>query len=229
MNELEMEQARDRLLEAIARELEATAGQTGCATLDPRLRAALRRVPRHEFVDARQAGVAYSNQPLGIGHGQTISQPFIVALMTCLLEVRPEHRVLEVGTGSGYQAAVLACLARQVYSIELIPQLTGAARERLARLGFANVEVRQGDGNDGWPEHAPYDGILVTAAGREIPEPLIEQLKPGGRLVIPVGEPWWGQDLVVVEKNPRGALARKSVLPVAFVPLVHGDDRSRRA
>ena len=217
----ELQQARERLLTAVARELEETAGQTGWAGLDSRLAAALRRVPRHAFVDAPQAEAAYRNQPLAIGHGQTVSQPFIVALMTALLALRPEHTVLEIGTGSGYQAAVLACLARQVYSIEVIPELAAAARERLLRLGFDNVEIRQGDGYAGWTEHAPFDAIIVTAAAPEIPEALVAQLRPGGRMVVPVGRPWWGQDLVCLEKSARGVVSRRSVLPVSFVPLVH--------
>lgn len=220
----EHEAARERLIEAIRREMAATAELTGEAEPTPELLAALRRVPREQFVPDMSRDAAYLNQPLGIGHGQTISQPYIVALMTALLAPRAEHVVLEVGTGSGYQAAVLACLVRQVYSIEVIPELARTARERLARLGFTNVEVLEGDGREGWREHAPYDGIIVTAAGEDVPAPLLAQLASGGRLVIPLGRAWWGQELTLLEKDADGELTRKRVLPVSFVPLVQRDE-----
>jgi protein-L-isoaspartate(D-aspartate) O-methyltransferase len=208
---------------AMLREIEAgmreTAAWTGRARLSPRVLAALRDVPRHEFVPGASQDAAYANVPLPIGSGQTISQPYIVALMTELAEVAPGDRVLEVGTGCGYQAAVLAELASRVYTIETVPGLAAAARDRLARLGYANVEVREGDGWGGWPEQAPFDAILVTAAAREVPPPLVAQLAPGGRLVLPVGDTAFSQQLLVVEKDADGNVKERGVLPVAFVPL----------
>jgi protein-L-isoaspartate(D-aspartate) O-methyltransferase len=190
--------------------------------LDPRVLDALERVPRHEFVPEGERASAYRNRPLPIGHRQTISQPFIVALMTDLLETKPDHRVLEVGTGSGYQAAVLSQLVREVYSIEIVPSLGKEAAETLQRLGYTNVTTRIGDGYRGWPEHAPYDGIIVTAAPDHVPPDLVEQLKPGGRLVIPVGG--INQDLMVIEKNADGTTTTTEIVPVRFVPLTreHG-------
>jgi protein-L-isoaspartate(D-aspartate) O-methyltransferase len=182
--------------------------------------AALRTVPRHEFVPADVSRHAYADSPLPIGLGQTISQPFIVALMTHLLQVQPDHRVLEIGTGSGYQAAVLAQVAREVYSVEIVEELGKRAAQVLARLGCANVTTRIGDGYQGWAEHAPYDGIMVTAAPDHVPPALVAQLKPGGRLVIPVGKAF--QELVVIEKAADGTTTRRSVIPVRFVPLTRG-------
>jgi protein-L-isoaspartate(D-aspartate) O-methyltransferase len=185
--------------------------------------AALGRVPRHRFVPALEQPFAYANRPLGIGYGQTISQPYIVAVMTDLLDLQPEHRVLEIGTGSGYQSAVLAELVREVYSTEIVPELAESARRRLLALGYANVEVRVGDGYSGWPEHAPYDAIIVTAAPPEVPPALIEQLKVGGRLVIPIGLSGETQMLCRCVKRPDGTIDRENKLPVAFVPMVPGD------
>ncbi|MEZ5585355.1 MAG: protein-L-isoaspartate(D-aspartate) O-methyltransferase [Candidatus Competibacteraceae bacterium] len=162
----------------------------------------------------------YADRPLPIGCGQTISQPFIVALMTELLAPGPEDVVLEVGTGSGYQAAILAHLVRQVYSLERIPELADVASRRLQDLGFTNVEVRTSDGSQGWEEQAPFDGIIVTAAAADVPPVLVRQLKPGGRLVIPVGPPHRTQDLRVLDKDSQGMVRSRSVLPVVFVPLV---------
>ncbi len=180
---------------------------------------AMEEVPRHVFVPEPLRDQAYADGPLSIGSGQTISQPYIVALMTDLLGCGSGDKVLEVGTGSGYQAAVLAELVGHVYTIEIVPELGEGARETLERLDYRNVTVRVGDGYLGWPEHAPFDGIIVTAAPAEVPPPLIDQLKVGGRMVIPVGEPWTGQSLLLLEKQPDGTLSRKNVLPVAFVPL----------
>jgi protein-L-isoaspartate(D-aspartate) O-methyltransferase len=180
---------------------------------------AMDAVPRHRFVPPRSVASAYANRPLAIGHGQTISQPYIVALMTELLEPEPGDVMLEVGTGSGYQAAVLAELAARVYSIEIIAPLAESATARLRELGYRNVQVKSGDGYYGWPEHAPYDGIIVTAAASSIPPPLVAQLKPGGRMMIPVGAPFHTQDLILLQKDEQGKVTTTSVLPVAFVPL----------
>jgi len=192
----------------------------GRGITDPRVLSAMREVPRHLFVAERDRADAYIDAPLGIEHGQTISQPYIVALMTELSRPRPTDRVLEIGTGSGYQAAVLSRLVDQVFSVELIAALADTARERLVKLGYRNVTVRQGDGYLGWPDHAPFDIIIVTAAPDDIPPALVSQVRPGGRLVIPVGPVGGVQDLVVVEKDAAGAIARRSVIPVRFVPMV---------
>jgi protein-L-isoaspartate(D-aspartate) O-methyltransferase len=183
---------------------------------DARTLAAMRKVPRHLFVPPDLAGVAYGDSPLPIGQGQTISQPYIVAFMTEALGLRGGETVLEVGTGSGYQAAVLAEIAARVYTIEIVAPLAEEARERLVRLGYRNVEVRAGDGYQGWPEKAPFDAVIVTAAAPRIPEPLKQQLKDGGRLVIPVGEEY--QELIVVTRRGT-AYVENRVLPVRFVPM----------
>ena len=188
---------------------------------DPRVLAAMEAVPRHRFVPAQYAEDAYGDHPLPIGYGQTISQPYIVALMTQLLELKGHEKVLEIGAGSGYQAAILSLLAREVYTVERIPQLAEKARERLSELGYRNVHIRVGDGYEGWPEHAPYHAIIVTCAAEEIPPPLVEQLADGGRMVIPLGESGWSQRLVLVRK--RGAeLEQREIASVVFVPLVRG-------
>ncbi len=218
-NEANMRRRMVTLIEADVRE---TSQAIGRRALDPRIMAVMGRVPRHEFVPAPFRGSAYDNRPLPIGFGQTISQPYIVALMTDLLAVGPEASVLEIGTGSGYQAAVLAELARKVYTVEIIPELGRAAAGRLERLDYASVEARTGDGYYGWPEHAPYDGIIVTAAASHIPPPLVKQLKPGARMIIPVGGPFMVQWLTIVEKGKDGEVRTRQVLPVAFVPLTGG-------
>jgi len=189
---------------------------------DPRVLQAMREVPRHLFVPALVTSKAYGAGALPIGANQTISQPYIVALSTDLIEPRAGQVVLEVGTGSGYQAAILAEIVGRVYSIEVVAELGRGAAERLAGLGYTNVEVRVGDGYAGWPEKAPFDAIVVTAAAPNVPQALVDQLKPGGRMVIPVGERWGAQDLLLVSKGADGRVERKSVLPVRFVPLVHG-------
>jgi protein-L-isoaspartate(D-aspartate) O-methyltransferase len=211
---------REAMLETIEAHA-AAARALGTAMIEPRVLEALRRVPRHLFVPPEQQPYAYEDRPLSIGHGQTISQPFIVALMTELLHVHMDDKVLEVGTGSGYQAAVLAELASQVYTIEIIPDLAQSAGERLARL-YRNVEARAGDGYYGWPEAAPFDSIVVTAAASHIPPPLVQQLKPGGRMAIPVGSRFSVQQLVLVEKDEAGRVTTRQLLPVAFVPLTGG-------
>jgi len=207
------------LLAEIAGDYQLTAHLTGRTAPGPAVVAALRAVPRHAFVPVAERRFAYENRPLPIGAGQTISQPFIVALMTDLLDPKPDHVVLEIGTGCGYQAAVLARIVRRVYSVEVVPELAASAAERLAALGYRGVAVRQGDGHDGWPEHAPYDGIIVTAGAADIPGPLIAQLKAGGRMVIPVDHGVYGQVLILVEKDATGHVSRRDVLPVAFVPF----------
>ena len=207
------------LLDEIRAEVSETWQYTGRAALSPRVLDAFAEVPRHAFLPDTLRAAAYINRPLPIGHGQTISQPYIVALMTDLLDPEADDIVLEIGTGSGYQAAVLAKLVKQVYSLEIVAALAEQASERLRRLGYGNVEVRQGDGHAGWPEHAPFDAIIVTAAAPDIPPVLIEQLKPGGRFLIPVGSRYSGQDLLLIEKDRHGRVSQKSVLPVIFVPL----------
>ncbi len=187
---------------------------------DERVLAAMEAVPRHEFVPPQQRPHAYEDRPLPIGEGQTISQPYIVALMTELLDVKEGGRVLEIGTGSGYQAAVLAELTPHVYTIEIIPTLAERAEETLRRLGYDSVEVKAGDGYLGWPEHAPFDGIIVTCAPQEVPQPLKDQLKEGGRMVIPVGPQWTHQTLYLLTKKGE-SLQQKDVIPVRFVPMVH--------
>jgi protein-L-isoaspartate(D-aspartate) O-methyltransferase len=205
---------RHAMVEAIKEMALSIGGITGFET---QVLAALRSVSRHEFVPHELSHMAYSNRPLPIGLGQTISQPFIVALMTHLMEVKPSDRVLEIGTGSGYQAAVLSLLAREVYSIEIVPELGTSAALTLARLGYANVTTRIGDGYQGWGDHAPYDAIIVTAAPNHVPPALIAQLKAGGRLVIPVGEMF--QELMVVVKAADGTTSSSRIVPVRFVPL----------
>ncbi|HET9948111.1 MAG TPA: protein-L-isoaspartate(D-aspartate) O-methyltransferase [Longimicrobiales bacterium] len=208
--EQDFEEARRRM---VADQIEAR-GVRHPGVLD-----AMRSVPRHEFVPAERRALAYEDMPLPIGLGQTISQPYVVALMTELLDPEPGDRILEVGTGSGYQAAVAARLVAEVYTIEIVPELARSAAERLERLGVENVRVREGDGYLGWPEEAPFDGILVTAGADEVPPPLVEQLAPGGRMVIPVGDARAGQVLRVLEKLPDGEVSERDVLPVRFVPL----------
>ena len=213
------ESQRKRMVEEIAALAREVRAETGRATLSERVLAAMAKVPRHELVPADQKAIAYANRPLPIGLGQTISQPFIVALMTDLMEVKSGDRVLEIGTGSGYQAAVLAELAATVYTVEIVEPLAREAAGRLKQLGYRNVVAKVGDGFQGWPEHAPFDAIMVTAAPREVPQPLIEQLKPGGRLVVPVGGQAAGQALLLIEKKPDGTVARRNILAVRFVPL----------
>lgn len=206
---------RDRMVE----EQIASPADGRTAVTDARVLAALRDVPRHKFVPDDVRDIAYADRPLPIGHGQTISQPYIVAAMTELLQPQPDHVVLEVGTGCGYQAAVLARLVRHVYSIEIVRPLAELAQRNLAGEGFENVTVRAGDGYAGWPEYAPFDGIIVTAAPDHVPQPLIDQLRPGGRLVIPVGPVYSVQELLLIKKKNDGSVATEQVMAVGFVPL----------
>lgn len=210
---------RSALVEEIRADVRRTRIYTGRAALDEQVMAAMERVPRHEFVDPHLWRDAYENRPLPIGHGQTISQPYIVALMTDLLDPEPEDVVLEVGTGSGYQAAVLAELVAQVYTIEIVEPLAASATTRLQRLGYDNVTVAHADGYYGWDDHAPFDAIIVTAVGGQIPPPLIEQLKPGGKMILPVGGRFTAQYLVLVTKENDGRVTTRQLLPVSFVPL----------
>lgn len=212
---------RTVLLAEIAEEARLTAGYTGRKAYSPQVMSAMGRVLRHAFVPAGETRLAYYNGPLPIGCGQTISQPYIVALMSDLLDVDAHSVVLEIGTGCGYQAAVLAEIVRQVYTVERIAELAIAARRHLADLGYANVEISTGDGYYGDPVHAPYDGIIVTAAAESVPPPLVAQLKTGGRLVIPLGEAYGDQQLVRAVKQPDGSLECRALLPVAFVPFRH--------
>jgi protein-L-isoaspartate(D-aspartate) O-methyltransferase len=187
---------------------------------DAAVLSAMRAVPRELFMPPEARSRAYHDNPVPIGHGQTISQPYIVAFMTELLACSRGHRVLEIGTGSGYQAAVLALVAKQVYSVEIVPELARSSAGTLAKLGYANVTVRMGDGYRGWPEQAPFDRVILTAAPPEIPKALIEQLAPGGRLVAPEGASPFNQQLILIEKARDGRITRREVLPVAFVPMV---------
>ena len=185
--------------------------------VNKRVIAAMQQIPRHEFVPERMQDLAYTDSPLSIGRGQTISQPYIVALMTQLVDPQPRQKALDVGTGSGYQAAVLAELTKNVYSIEIVEPLAEEARDRLQRLGYRNVTVRHGDGYHGWQSEAPFDVIIVAAAPDHIPQDLIDQLAPGGRMVLPVGE--YSQELVVISKDQNGRITQREIIPVAFVPM----------
>lgn len=215
----EMNTRREHMVLEIVDMVHQTRHETGCAALSERVLAALRRVERHRFVPRAQIAQAYDNHPLPIGAGQTISQPFIVALMTELMALDAGSKVLEVGTGSGYQAAVLAELVAAVYSIEIVEPLGLEAARALAAAGYQNVHTCVGDGHAGWPQEAPFDAIIVTAAAPELPQPLIDQLKPGGRLVLPLDAPDGGQSLSVVEKDAAGATTVRPVLRVRFVPF----------
>jgi len=212
----------EEMIREIQAEARMTSASTGCGAISQAVLEALRRVPRERFLPEAMQAFAYDNTALGIGHGQTISQPFIVALMTELLDLQPDDRVLEVGTGSGYQAPVLAELVSEVYSIEAVADLADAASQRLAELGYGNVRVAQGDGRQGWPDAAPFEAITVTAAAREIPPALTAQLAEGGRMVLPVGSAWGPQTLIRITRDTDGELHRRRILPVAFVPLTTG-------
>jgi protein-L-isoaspartate(D-aspartate) O-methyltransferase len=213
-----------RLIAEIQRDTRETRSYTGRDRLKDSVLGAMQAVDRAKFVPPGSELYAWENRPLSIGYGQTISQPFIVALMTDLLDVAPDHAVLEIGTGSGYQAAVLAGLVAHVYTIEIVPELAASAAERLERLGYDNVSVRSGDGWYGWPEAAPFDRIIVTAVGEDIPPKLLEQLAEGGRMVMPIGPQWGGQNLTVIDKTADG-IQTDEVLPVQFVPLTRSKEQ----
>jgi protein-L-isoaspartate(D-aspartate) O-methyltransferase len=215
---------RARMVDAIVRMVTATRRQTGVDALSPRVEAAMRTVPRHHFVDEDEAGHAYADHPLPIGEGQTISQPYMVALMTELAAPQAGDRILEIGTGSGYQAAVLGTLAGQVETIEIIDALARGAAARLEALGHHNVRVHIGDGWHGVPEHGPYDAIVVTAVAPSLPPPLLAQLRPGGRVVIPIGPEHGAHDLMVYTLGAAGDVSERWVLPVRFVPLTRAED-----
>jgi protein-L-isoaspartate(D-aspartate) O-methyltransferase len=216
---------RERMLAEIDHLMQLTADRTERPRLAPCVHQAMARVPRHRFVPQEEQPWAYADRALPIGEGQTISQPFVVALMTELLQAEPADRVLEVGTGSGYQAAVLAECTARVFTIEIVRPLGERAAALLSELGYRNVEVRVGDGYLGWPEAAPFDRIIVTAAPDHIPQPLIDQLKPGGRMVVPVGPRDQDQELLLITKDTAGRTVRQSKIPVRFVPLI----RERRS
>ena len=213
------EKARKEMVDVIQRDVEATRGYLGREKLGENVINAMAEVKRHKFVPLISRLSAYENRPLPIGYGQTISQPYIVAIMTDLLDLNPSDRVLEIGTGSAYQAAVLAEIVKEVYTIEVIRELVVSARKRLEKLGYKNVKTRIGDGYYGWEAHAPYDAIIVTAAAGNIPPPLFKQLKPGGKMIIPVKSFSQVQHLVLITKEESGAMTTRQILPVRFVPL----------
>ena len=219
----EIEGPMQHMLNAIVSDFADTADYTGIEAPSAKVMQAFGRVPRERYVPEESRSQAYFNRAMGIGYGQTISQPFIVALMTEVLELEATDRVLEIGTGSGYQAAILAELVDQVYTIEIVPELAEQAAARLQQEGYTNISVRSGNGRLGWPQAAPFDAVIVTAAGDDIPPPLVEQLKPGGRLVIPIGDPYGSQMLKLVRKDDAGDVFVKDVLPVVFVPLTGKD------
>ena len=217
--EEDMRKAREMMVKEIEGDVVATASHIGRSRLNREVMQAIAEIPRHEFVPEALRQAAYANRPLPIGYGQTISQPYIVALMTDLLAIAKDAKVLEVGAGSGYQAAILSRLVKEVHSIEIIPELARECRRRMERLGYSNVTIHEGDGYYGLEDEAPFDAIVVTAAAAYVPPPLVQQLKPGGRLVIPVGAQFAVQYLMLVEKDEQGKISTRQVLPVQFVPL----------
>ncbi len=218
----EFDAERQKMMQEVLADAAATSSYSGSSALSPGVIAAMGKVERHLFVPSTLTSVAYLNRPLPIGHGQTISQPFIVALMTDLMKIKAGDKVLEIGTGSGYQAAILAEMGSIVYSIEIIAPLGKQAGERLDSLGYHNIKTWVGDGYYGWQEAAPFDAIMVTAAASHVPPPLIKQLKPGGRMVIPLGTQFMTQYLMLVEKQGDGSMTTRQILPVRFVPLTGG-------
>lgn len=213
---------REQMIEEITADARRVARRVGKESFSENVIQAMQTVPRHQFVPEEMRPFAYENRPLPIGYGQTISQPYIVALMTDLLQPQPGHKVLEIGTGSGYQAAVLAQLVKEVYSIEIIEQLGQSSSQVLKDLDYHNVSTRTADGYNGWPEHAPFDSIIVTAAISHIPPPLVKQLKNGGTMVIPVGTGFQTQQLTLVQKDQAGEVTTRQIIPVIFVPFTGG-------
>ena len=209
----------DRMLKDIEKEVELTSHLIGKDSLDSRVMAAMKKVPRHEFLPENMRYLAYENGPVPIGSGQTISQPYIVALMTDLLQTKPQDVILEIGTGSGYQAAILSQIVAQVYSVEIIEKLAKNASQRVRDLGYDNIAIRNDNGYYGWSEHAPFDGIIVTAAAPQIPQSLIDQLRIGAHLVIPLGLPYGYQELIVIEKTAKDDFESQTILGVRFVPM----------
>lgn len=210
---------QDPLIEEIKRDIIETSYLTKISKISEKTLTAIKKVPRHLFVDPSRQDMAYENRALSIGYGQTISQPFIVALMTELLDLKKDDRVLEIGTGSGYQAAILGQLTKEVYSVEIVPELAEQAKKRLQTLGYKNVHVQLSQGSEGWVEHAPYNKIIVTAAAENIPSELINQLKPNGILVIPIGKEGSSQMLTLIRKDKKGSISKENILPVVFVPF----------
>jgi protein-L-isoaspartate(D-aspartate) O-methyltransferase len=219
MMENQYDKARMNMVEVIQNEVRETRGDLEREALSKTTVDAMEAVKRHKFVPAENRSEAYQNRPLPIGYGQTISQPYIVAVMTDMLELKSSDRVLEIGTGSGYQAAVLSRIVNEVYTIEVVSELGIAAKKRLERLGYKNIKTKVGDGYYGWEAHAPYDAIIVTAAAGQIPPPLLKQLKPGGRMIIPVKSFYYVQYLILVSKDQKGVITTRQTLPVMFVPL----------
>jgi len=213
---------RQQMVHEIRQDVADTTRYIGKSALNERVMSAMATVPRHEFVPPSMQSVAYENRPLPIGHGQTISQPYIVALMTDLVDLDQQDTVLEIGTGSGYQAAILSALVKKVYTIEIVEALGLSASTRLQKLAYNNIETRIGDGYFGWPEQGPFDAIVVTAASSHIPPPLVQQIKPGGIMLIPVGSQFQVQQLTLVKKDKQGGVITRQVLPVRFVPLTGG-------
>tara|TARA_B100000315_G_scaffold259263_1_gene314579 strand:+ start:402 stop:1076 length:675 start_codon:yes stop_codon:yes gene_type:complete len=210
----------ERLMRELQESVQSAARWTGRAVLSEQVKAALENVPRHVFVNAENVALAYANRPLPIGYGQTISQPTVVAIMTDLLDIQDSDRVLEIGTGSGYQTAVLAEIAERIFSVEVVPELAAAATERLDQLGYKNIEQITGQGRDGWRDKAPFQAIMVTAAAEDIPITLVDQLDRGGRMIIPIGFNQGAQNLIRICKDQAGKVTEQAVLPVSFVPLV---------
>lgn len=223
MTATSMKKPMKRMLAEIDSEAEYTRSMTGRKRFSSRVMEAVGQVPREQFVPADLRSYAFDNGPLPIGQGQTISQPYIVALMTDLLNLQADHSVLEIGTGCGYQTAILSLLARHVYTIEVVPELGATSARRLQELGYPNITFQIGNGYAGWPEYAPFDAIIVTAAAAQVPQALIDQLAPGGRLVIPVGLPYMAQELVLVEKDEQEKIHTRDILGVAFVPMTGGE------
>ena len=217
--ESDYEKARTKMVDVIQRDVESTRGYLGREKLGQNVIDTMGKVKRHEFVLPDSRKYAYENRPLPIGYAQTISQPYIVAIMTDLLDLKPSDKVLEIGTGSGYQAAILAEIVKEVYTIEVIRELGISAANRLKKLGYKNIKTRIGDGYYGWEAHAPYDAIIVTAVAGNIPPPLFQQLKPGGKMIIPVKSFSQVQYLVLINKDESGAMTTRQILPVRFVPL----------